>query len=410
MCKTTKPGLYDWNSLLAAHWSEITKNCPFRAFGDLIQSTLSQTDGAEPFPVIGSALGFAKSETYKTRRSQVSREKRLGRGLEALLGKVAVAETGSDPLRTDSGDVSSPQSYSTISSENDPESILQERLKSRAPDKIDIMSIDRNPYQPRQEFDTEELDALSASISTHGLLQPIVVRSNGERYQIIAGERRFRAAIRAGWSEVPVHVLSVDDRQMAELALTENLQRKDLNAIEKATAFSRYLELYGGTHEELAGRLEIDRSTVTNLIRLLDLPESVRTMILKEELTQGHARALIPLQEHEQKDIAKKIVEEKWSVRQTERFVKELLESDERGLSNPSSWGIVDQDGNRQPIDRNDTLVELEQEFRHRLGTKVKLTQSEKGKGKLVIPFTSHEEFERIYKWICRGSKVREVG
>ena len=334
----------------------------------------------------------------------MSREKRLGRGLEALLGKVAALENGNHEMQSPTG-----QNYIPFDSD-DPERILQESLKSKTPDRIDIMSIDRNPYQPRLDFDPAELDKLSASISAHGLLQPVVVRPHGERYQIIAGERRYRAAIRAGWNEVPVHVLSVDDRQMSELALTENLQRQDLNALEKAAAFAKYLEMYGGTHEELAVRLELDRSTVTNLIRLLDLPETIQTMILKEEMTQGHARTLLPLQEHEQIEFANRIVNENWSVRQTERAVKEYVGSDNRDPENPQAWNIIDQNGNRQPVPANEYLLELEQEFRHRLGTKVKLTQTDKGKGKLVIPFNSHEEFERIYKWICKNQKIKDAG
>ncbi|MGL6194686.1 MAG: ParB/RepB/Spo0J family partition protein [Thermoguttaceae bacterium] len=351
----------------------------------------------------------------------MSRERRLGRGLEALLGKVA----GSGNT---SGTVENQENFNTDSSKNsefgesaveyslldnntieDSERALHETLKSQTPSKVDIFLIDRNPYQPRLDFDTDELDSLAASISTHGLLQPIVVRKVESRYQIIAGERRFRAVTRAGWSEVPVHILSVDDRQMAELALTENIQRKDLNAIEKATAFSKYISIYGGTHEELAKRLELDRSTVTNLLRLLDLPAEIQAMVRKEELTQGHARTLIPLSEVEQIEIANRIITETWSVRQTERFVKELLESTNSGESaeKAGSWGVVDEDGNRRVPEMNVHLNKLEQEFRHHLGSKVKLSHSEKGKGKLVISFDSHEEFDRIYKWICRN-KHRE--
>jgi len=330
----------------------------------------------------------------------MSREKRLGRGLEALLGKVAALEEQTTTNRLIPFD------------SDDSERLLQESLKSKTPNRVDIMSIDRNPYQPRMDFDPEELDALSASMSTHGLLQPIVVRPHGERYQIIAGERRFRAAVRAGWRDVPVHVLDVEDeRQMAELALTENFQRKDLNALEKATAFVQYLEIYGGTHEELASRLELKRATVTNSIRLLKLSDAVQTMLRKEELTEGHARNLVSLKEGEQEEFAKRIVSENWSVRQTEQAVKKYVES-HRGVDHTSDWGVIDEEGNRKPavVTNNAYLLELEQEFRHHLGTKVKLTQTDKGKGKLVISFNSHEEFERVYRWICKNSKYKDAG
>ena len=342
----------------------------------------------------------------------MSRERRLGRGLKALFEKGdfvdATSENGESKQTGLFDEFTENYSDAENLSVDESERLLQEKLKSKTPGMLDIMLIDRNPYQPRQDFDTAELDQLAASISTHGLLQPIVVRQNGDRFQIIAGERRFRAVTRAGWSEVPVHVLSVDDRQMSELALTENIQRKDLNAMEKAAAFSKYLEIYGGTHEELASRLELDRSTISNLLRLLDLPQEIQAMVRKNEISQGHARAILPLEDQDKLEICGKIVKESWNVRQTEKSVKELIESRKNG---ESSWAVVGQNGERQPVDKpNPHLQELEQEFRHRLGTKVKLTQSGQGKGKLVIPFTSNEEFERIYKLICRAQKNRDVG
>jgi ParB family chromosome partitioning protein len=245
---------------------------------------------------------------------------------------------------------------------------------------------------------------------THGLLQPIVVRNVQGRYQIIAGERRFRAAMRAGWSEVPVHCLSVDDRQMIELALTENLHRKDLNAIEKATSFANYLQTYGGTHEELAKRLELDRSTVTNLLRLLDLPQVLQEAVQKEKLTQGHVRALLRLEEEFEKiEIAAKIQAEGWSVRETENFVKELVETGQAVDPKKSGWNVVGPDGQTRSVAKqSEQVLQLEQDFRSRLGgLNVKLTQTnEKGKGKLIISFANHAEFETIYAAICRGNKA----
>ncbi|MDR2115582.1 MAG: ParB/RepB/Spo0J family partition protein [Planctomycetaceae bacterium] len=339
----------------------------------------------------------------------VTKGKRLGRGLEALLGRV-----GGEEHELDQPEISS-SVPSNSGSEVDADWMLQQRLASQTPHSIDIMLIDRNPYQPRLEFDEAELEQLAQSLIVHGLLQPIVVRKVGERFQIIAGERRFRAAMRAGWSEVPVHCLTVGDREMIELALTENMQRKDLNAIEKAISFANYLETYGGTHEELAKRLELDRSTVTNLLRLLDLPQKLQDAVRKEKLTQGHVRALLPLEEQEQIEAAERIQLESWSVRETERYVRELIENGQPNDFNDSNnskdgWQIVDQNGNKQPINRpgsqqSEQIIQLEQDFRERLGgVQVKLTQSnEKGKGKLVISFTNHAEFEQIYAVICRN-------
>lgn len=324
----------------------------------------------------------------------VSKDKRLGRGLEALLGRVASVNEEAQINLLDSAE---------RELHSEPDWMIQEAFRSQTPEKLDITLIDRNPYQPREEFDEADLENLAQSLLKHGLVQPIVVRNTGERYQIVAGERRLRAAIRAGWSEVPVHILSVDDREMAELALTENIQRKDLNAMEKATAFARYLEIYGGTHEELASRLELERPTVSNLLRLLELPEQIQLAIRKSEITQGHARALLPLEEWEQLELTARIQEEAWSVRQTERFVKELLESE---TEKTKGWNVIGRDGTSSPAvsDKSNAYMDsLEQEFRNLLGAKVKLAHKN-GKGKIVIPFTSHEEFERLFQMICRTS------
>ena len=139
--------------------------------------------------------------------------------------------------------------------------------------RLNVYEIENNPFQPRRDFDEAAIGELAESIKTHGLLQPLVVRRHGDRWQLVAGERRLRAAIKAGWSDVPVTVHEADDRQMAEIAMVENLQRKDLNPLEKAASFEAYLDQYGCTQEELAGRLHVDRSTIANLIRLLELPD-----------------------------------------------------------------------------------------------------------------------------------------
>ena len=180
-----------------------------------------------------------------------------------------------------------------------------------APARVNVRQIDSNPAQPRQDFDPKDMQSLAESISTHGLLQPVVVRQVHERYQLVAGERRLRAAIQAGWVDVPVNVVEADDRQMAELAIVENLQRKDLNPLEKAASFQKYLDQYGCTQEELAGRLKLDRSTIANLIRLLELPEPVQDAIRRGKITQGHARALLPLgDEREQIEFCRRIERE----------------------------------------------------------------------------------------------------
>jgi ParB family chromosome partitioning protein len=260
--------------------------------------------------------------------------------------------------------------------------------------RIRVGDIDSNPYQPRRDFDEDSLKSLTESLGAHGLLQPVVVRRVDDRYQLVAGERRFRAAVQAGWTDVPANVIEADDRQTVELAVVENLQRKDLNPLEKAASFQRYLQQYGCTQEELASRLKLDRSTIANLIRLLELPEPVQEALRRGRITQGHARALLPLgDEREQVDFCGRIQRERLSVRQTESAIQAAIETaDGDGL------GVVDRQGksSRPSPPPSDHLAALEQELRAALGTKVKLTHNARGRGKLVIHFTSHEEFERL--------------
>ena len=315
-------------------------------------------------------------------------ERRLGTGLKALLDRVG----------------------SNYSSEAELSSLTDVRTVAPS-NKIDVAKIEANPFQPRKVFDGAGLEELAQSLQSQGLLQPITVRQVGERYQIIAGERRYRAAVSLGWNEIPALVLEKDDRQMAELALTENIQRKDLNAIEKAISFANYLETYGGTHEELAKRLDINRSTVTNLLRLLELPKPLQDALSREQITAGHARALLPLPEWERMEVAAKIQAEEWSVRETERFVQELLQTGEaENPKNPEqSWNLVDKDGETRAVSpRSEHVQQLEQEFRQCLGgMKVKLTQTnDKGKGKLVISFSDHSEFEHIHATLCGTNRA----
>jgi ParB family chromosome partitioning protein len=263
-------------------------------------------------------------------------------------------------------------------------------------------AIERNPYQPRQSFDEAEIADLADSIRTHGILQPLVVRragndpTGGSRFELIAGERRLRAAQAADWRQVPVQIRDVDDRQLAELAIVENVQRKDLNAIEKAESFQRYIDQYQCTQEELASRIQIDRSTVANLIRLLELPADVKQMVQDGGISQGHARALLPLgDEPEQISFARRIKKEGLSVRATEQGVQDrILALDGDQLR------IVDAEGNCRPVTRprNEQIASLEQELRSALGTKVDLSQTAKGRGRITIHFKNNDEFLRLHQ------------
>ncbi len=340
----------------------------------------------------------------------MTKERRLGRGLEALLSRIPAQGDAAPknpatipfPVQEASaaevaGTLRVPPAPGDPAADHHlpaPPSPAEPAQPGQSP-RIETRLIDSNPYQPRADFDETEIQSLAESLQTHGLLQPLVVRRRGDRYQLIAGERRLRAAVKAGWSDVPVQVVDADDRQMAELAIVENLQRKDLSPLEKASAFQRYIEEYQATQEELAARLKLDRSTIANLIRLLELPAAVQDALRQLKITQGHARALLSLgDEGEQVAFCARIQQEGLSVRQTESLVQEAI-----AQADAEPMAVA---GNvARPRRSSQHLAELEQEFRAALGLKVKLSQSGRGKGKLVIPFSTHEEFERIRDVIC---------
>jgi len=318
----------------------------------------------------------------------VNNERRLGRGLEALLGRAPETAT---PTRVEkpAQDFQAPQAPMAPAPGHQPAQSNRALI-----DQIDV-----NPFQPRKNFPQEELQALADSLSSHGLLQPIIVRKVDDRYQLVAGERRLRAAKLISWLDIPIKVIEANDRQMAELAIVENMQRRDLGPLEKAVSFQQYITRYGGTQEELAARLKLDRSTIANLIRLLELPDAVQDMLRKNKITQGHARALLPLgEEREQIEFCERIRREKLSVRMTETLVQEQIER-----SDADHLSIINRDGTTAtpPKPRSEQVRSLEQEFRAVLGTKVALTHKRGGRGKLVIQFRNHEEFEQIRRIIC---------
>jgi ParB family chromosome partitioning protein len=217
----------------------------------------------------------------------------------------------------------------------------------------------------------------------------------GNRYELVAGERRLRAAMMAGWQQIAAQVVEADDRQMAELGIVENLQRQDLNPLEKASAFEQYLQRYQCTQEELAGRLQIDRSTVANLIRLLELPEPVQQALRSGAITQGHARALLPLaDEREQVAVCQQIQAEGLSVRAVESLVQATVDQAERDVLEVDSDD--DEPAPKTVKRRSQQLTALEQELRTVLGTKVELRHGARGKGKIIIHFANGDEFERL--------------
>ena len=258
---------------------------------------------------------------------------------------------------------------------------------------IPVDQIDANPFQPRRHFDPAEIAALADSLRQHGMLQPVLVRPAGERYQLIAGERRLRASVEAQLHEIPARVLELDDQRVAELAMVENLQRADLNALEKATAFRNYLNAYGGTQEELAGRLGIDRSTVANLLRLLDLPPEVQDALRHDKITAGHARALLGLEDGaRQVDACARVIAERLSVRQTEALVAtgEPSPARTRLRKDPAQPDSLPA-GGRPPH-----VLELQELLQQRLGTPVAIRDRGKDRGQIIIDYQSREDFDRV--------------
>lgn len=289
-------------------------------------------------------------------------KKRLGRGLSSLLGSDL---GGFEPSALDSA----------------------EHLH------IAVDLIDPNPFQPRKQFDPAEIAALADSLRQHGMLQPVLVRPHGDRYQLIAGERRLRAATEARLHEIPARVMDLDDQRISEIAMVENLQREDLNALDKAAAFRSYLDAYGGTQEELAGRLGLDRSTVSNLMRLLDLPAEVQDSVRNKKISQGHARALLGLDDAGAQVAAlSRIIGEGLSVRQTEALVQtgEPSAAKTRVRKDQADPGSVPSGGKAPHV------VELEGSLRERFGMPVMIRVKSRDRGQIVIDFNSREEFERL--------------
>lgn len=256
---------------------------------------------------------------------------------------------------------------------------------------VAVTEIDANPYQPRRDFDPTEIAALAESIAVHGVVQPIAVRKNGDRFQLIAGERRLRASQRAGLATIPARVLDLDERQTFEVALVENLQRQDLNAIEKAQAFQGYVARFGTTHEELANHLGVDRSTVTNLLRLLELPAEIQDAVRAGKISNGHARALLSLEDPVDRVAAcRQIVVEGLSVRQVETWVRERKST--KGKGGPTRAG-------GKPtgvVQKSNHVAALENELRQSLGVRVEIRPSGDQSGTIELSFASNDDFDRL--------------
>jgi ParB family chromosome partitioning protein len=293
----------------------------------------------------------------------MEKKTRLGRGLDALLG----TEEGAPA--------------------------------AAAPAQVPVEVIEQNPYQPRKTFDDDELASLSASIRSHGVLQPLVVRQVGDHYQLIAGERRLRAARAAGLAAVPVTVVDFDDQKVLEAALVENIQRSDLNPIEKAQGFKDYLTRYHMTHEQLATRLGLGRATITNLVALLDLPQPLQDSVRVGQLTTGHAKILKGITDPaRQVAVGKEIIARGLSVHATEAYLKQLA-AEPRESANGGGGGA----GNGAPAAEKTAHVQsIEDELRQKLGLKVEIRVRARDKGQIVLGFESNDDFERVVEVLRR--------
>lgn len=264
------------------------------------------------------------------------------------------------------------------------EAMLEEERHDLRGMEIPLERLSANPFQPRAEFDAEKLEELAESIRAHGVLQPIVVRRFGEDYQIIAGERRWRAAQIAGLTAIPAVVRELEDAGMIQVALIENLQREDLNPIEEAAAYRKLMDEFDMTQEQLSAALGKSRSTIANAVRLLNLPDEVQEHVVQGRLSGGHARCLLAVAGADlQLRLANEIIERGLSVRQTEELVKKLA----RNVSRETIENA--------PSAPDPNVVAVMRHLSERLGTKVKITGSS-GKGKLEIEYYSVDDLERI--------------
>ena len=282
---------------------------------------------------------------------------RLGRGLTALIGDMMPA----------------------------PEAATESPTGS-----IPLERIQRNPYQPRKEFDADELQSLTQSVRSHGVLQPLVVREVEGTFQLIAGERRLRAAQAAGLAEVPVHIVRFDDQQVFEAALVENIQRSDLNPIEKAQGFRDYIDRFGLTQEQLGTRLGIDRTTISNLLGLLNLPTEVQDAVRLGQISLGHAKVLKGVPDAAQQiALCKETLLRNYSVHALELLVKQRKQE---AAAAPAAAEKA------EPVQKTAHVQSIEDDLRRRLAVKVEIKLKSKERGQIVLAFDNTEDFERIVK------------
>ncbi len=311
----------------------------------------------------------------------------LGRGLDALLGVASAApdtteaKSGTSPVVNKSAE----DERGAVSKANT--SAGSATTTAAGQNQLGIDLIRRGRFQPRRNFDEEKLRELADSIAAQGIIQPIVVRPVSDHYEIIAGERRWRAAQLAGLDEIPVVIRDVDDQAAMAMALIENIQRDDLNPLEEAEALQRLLNEFALTHQQIAQAVGKSRTTVTNLLRLIELERDAKELLEQGKLEMGHARAILGLKGAQQSEAAAKVVRSGLSVRETEKLVRRLQGLDAKPA--PAAEKSVDPN-----------VRSLEQQLCEKLGAIVKLQSGAKGKGRLVISYNSLEELDGILEHI----------
>lgn len=263
------------------------------------------------------------------------------------------------------------------------EKVVEKVVEKPVEQKIKLSLIEPNREQPRKKFDEEALQELSDSIKQYGIIQPLVVKKNADYYEIIAGERRWRAAKMAGLKEIPVIIKEYTEQEIVEISLIENIQRENLNPIEEAIAYKRLLDEFHLKQEEVAKRVAKSRTTVTNSLRLLKLDEKVQQMVIEEKLTSGHVRALLAIEDkNAQYNIAKKVYDEKLNVRDTEKLVKLVL--------SPKAPKV------KKKLTHEEIYHDMEERMKEIFGSKVSIQRKSEHKGKIEIEYYSDEELERI--------------
>jgi len=313
--------------------------------------------------------------------------RRLGRGLEALLAR-APARTEAVPAPATPTATTTPATAGAT-----PPSATGPTADDTPFRPLPLAQIRPNPLQPRKEFKAEDLADLEASLRVSGLLQPVTVRPapQGGGYELIAGERRFRAAQRLGWTEIPAIVRDVDEKTLLSLAMVENLQRADLNPIEEAEGYQQLITDFTLTQQEVADIVGKDRSTVANMLRLLTLPASVRRMVREGQLSVGHARALLGIGDETRiADVARSAIAEGWSVREVERQVRE---AGPKGAAKKAAAAAAQ---TKSPDLRTAEVRRVEDEIRKRLGTDTKIVQTGTNSGEIRLTFYSADDFERL--------------